>query len=209
MPPRCRTFLPAVVLCVLTGAVMAETADSPGEAALAAGLEAYDVGDAVTAAREFERAAELGNAEAGFRLANMYETGDGVGASMVRALDWYRIAAEQGSEKAQFNLGHLYATGRNVERNLHNATRYYRMAAEQDNPHAQLALALILYRGEGRAPRDLVEAYRWVTLAVHNYEPTHFRDNANDVRREVIDAMTQEQRAEGRRRVDAHYARQQ
>lgn len=198
---------PLLLLCLcllLSGFVQAAEAEKPSEEAFAAGIEAWEAGNDNAAAEHFRRAAELGNSEAAFRLATMYESGHGVAASMNRAMEWYHRAAEAGSERAQFNLAHHYATGRNVDKDAVAAEHWYRRSAEQDNPHAQMALGLMRFLGDGEVPRDLVEAYRWLTLAVLNFDTNHFRDEAADARRRVIRQMTAEQEAEGRRLVEEH-----
>lgn len=190
--------------CLLLAGVAHAEPESPSEEAFAAGLEAWEADNRDAAAEHFRRAAELGNSEAGFRLATMYEHGHGVAASMNRAMEWYHRAADAGSEKAQFNLAHHYATGRNVEKDAGEAERWYRKSAEQNNPHAQKALGLMRFLGDGEVTRDLVEAYRWLTLAVLNFDANHFRDDAADARRHVLEQMTDEQEAEGRRLVNEH-----
>jgi len=207
--PRLPCALILLLGTFLTGMspAFAEADALPSEAALEAGIEAHDAGRAEAAAAHFRRAAELGSDEAAFRLAIMHERGVGVRADIERAVEWYRQAAEAGSEKAQFNLAHLYATGHQIDRDLPAAVRWYRASAEQDNPHAQFALALILFQAEQGVDRDLVEAYKWITLAVLNFDTNHFRDDAASARGHIVDAMSQAQKAEGRRQVDAHRGR--
>lgn len=191
-------------LCLLLAGVAHAEPESPSEAAFTAGLEAWEADNRDAAAEHFRRSAELGNSEAAFRLATMYESGHGVAASMNRAMEWYHRAAEAGNEKAQFNLAHHYASGRNVEKDAAEAARWYRKSAEQDNPHAQMALGLMRFLGEAEVSRDLVEAYRWLTLAVLNFDTNHFRDDAADARRHVLEQMTEAQEAEGQRLVNEH-----
>lgn len=197
--------LPLLLICLLlaTGAGAA-TEPAPSEAALAAGLEAREAGDGQAAAEHFRRAAELGSSEAAFWLASMYEHGEGVGASMNKAMEWYRRAAEGGSERAQFNLAHHYATGRHVDKDAAEAARWYRESAEQNNPHAQFALGLMRFHGEKGVSVDLVEAYRWITLAVLHFDANHFRDDAADARGAIMERMSEEQIAAGRELVNAH-----
>lgn len=201
-----RVFL-LLIAVPLAPLAAADSELAPSEAAYEAGVEAHERGDSEAAAEHLRRAAELGSAAAAFRLAVMYESGDGVGASMKRAMEWYRRAAEAGNEMAQFNLAHHYATGRSVEADPIEAERWYRKSAEQDNPHAQKALGLMRFFGEGEVARDLVEAYRWLTLAVLNFDANHFRDDAAHARREVLEQMTAEQEERGRELVEEHRAR--
>lgn len=203
-PSPLRPLLALLAVAVIAFASPAIAGTSPSEAAYEAGIEARDAGDEEAAAEHFRRAAELGSDEAAFQLAIMYEHGRGVAASMRRAMEWYHQAAEAGNEKAQFNLAHLYATGRNMDKDAAEAAKWYRKSAEQNNPHAQFALGLMLFFGEAEVARDLVESYTWLTLAVYHFDANHFRDDAADARRHVLEQMTEEQEAEGRRRVNEH-----
>lgn len=200
-----RWLILALLIVLLPGRVGADS--GPAEAAHSDGVDAVERRDWDAAAAAFRRAADLGHADAAFRLATLHEDGRGVEADMEQAMTWYHRAAEAGSERAQFNLGHHYASGRSVERDIGAAARWYRKSAEQDNPHAQFALGLMHYRGEGELERDLVAAYQWLTLAVLHFDTNHFRDDASRARKKVLDEMTDEQEAEGRRRVDEHRAR--
>jgi len=179
---------------------LAAAADAATQA-FAAGREAYGDGDFKAAAEQWQRAASMDHAEAEFRLGALYEEGKGVPQDMSRAADWYRRAAEHGSEQAQFNLAHMYAKGQGVEKSEAKAAQWYRRSAERGNPHAQYALGLIYYRGVG-VERDLVEAYAWLTVAIHNFDPNMFRDNANEVRNAIDERMTDAQRQAAEQRLD-------
>lgn len=186
-----------VVLLLLPAATRADSATD----AYAAAQAAYDAGDYAAAVEHWRRAAGMGHAAAEFRLGAMYEEGKGAEKDNARALEWYRRAAEHGSERAQFNLAHMYATGKGVEQDESEAAKWYRRSAERGNAHAQYALGLIHYRGEA-VERDLVEAWAWLTVAVHNFEPNKFRDDANAVRRAIDEEMTTEQRAAAERLLE-------
>lgn len=182
---------------LLSAAARADSATN----AYAAGRDAYDAGDYTAAVEHWRRAADMGHAAAEFRLGAMYEEGKGVAQDMGRAVEWYRRAAEHGSERAQFNLAHMYATGKGVEQDEAMAAEWYRRSAERGNAHAQYALGLIHYRGEA-VERDLVRAWAWLTVAVHNFDPNRFRDEANEVRRAIEAEMTAEQRQAAERLLD-------
>ncbi|WP_244060855.1 tetratricopeptide repeat protein, partial [Aeromonas caviae] len=62
----------------------------------------------------WRKAAEQGNAEAQFNLAQMYGKGKGVAQDIQQVVTWLRKAAEQGNAEAQFNLGVMYAKGQGV-----------------------------------------------------------------------------------------------
>ncbi|MCJ7526928.1 MAG: sel1 repeat family protein, partial [Methyloceanibacter sp.] len=54
--------------------------------------------------RWLERAASAGLAPAQYRLAVLYERGQGVAKDLGRARSWYQAAAEKGNVKAMHNL---------------------------------------------------------------------------------------------------------
>ena len=62
-----------------------------------------------SAVQYYTRAAELGNAEAQYKLGCCYETGDGVEKDLKEAEYWFRKSAEQGEEQAQAALKRLCA----------------------------------------------------------------------------------------------------
>lgn len=193
---RASPLLLAVTLLLSAGS----RADSATDA-YAAAQAAYDAGDYAAAVEHWRRAADLGHAAAEFRLGAMYEEGKGVEQDASKALEWYHRAAGHGSERAQFNLAHMYATGKGVDKDEAAAAMWYRRSAERGNAHAQYALGLIHYRGEA-VERDLVEAWAWLTVAVHNFDPNRFRDEANEVRRAIEEEMTAEQREAAERLLD-------
>ena len=68
------------------------------------------------AAALFREQAETGDAAAQLRLAQLYESGQGVLQSFVEATSWYSEAARQGSVPAQARLGKLLALAKVSER---------------------------------------------------------------------------------------------
>jgi TPR repeat protein len=65
------------------------------------GMAAYAAGDFATAAKEFNKAAEQGDADAQLLLGIMYNNGEGVLQDYKEAVKWFRLAAEQGDANAQ------------------------------------------------------------------------------------------------------------
>ena len=78
-------------------------------------------------------AAELGYAEAQYRLALGYSYGLGVERNDAEAVKWYRKAAEQGIAEAQFKLGVCYADGRGVRPDYTEACKWYRKYVDHKN----------------------------------------------------------------------------
>jgi len=184
-------FLPAALL---TFALFAPAAHADeATRVFAEGRDAYEQGHYDQAIGHWKRAAAMNHAEAEFRLGAMYEEGRGVDADPAKALEWYRRAAEHGSEQAQFNLGHMYASGQGVEKDEARAAHWYGRAAERGNAYAQYTLGLAYLHGRG-VERDLPQAYAWLTVAIHNFNPNMFRDNANEERAKIEEAMTDAER---------------
>ena len=72
-----------------------------------------------------------GNAEAQFKVGEMYETGFGVKEDKAEAANWITKAADQGHARAQFNLGFINYDYKGVRQNYAEAMNWYRKAADQ------------------------------------------------------------------------------
>jgi TPR repeat protein len=123
----------------------------------------------------FRQAASRGVPEAQYNVALAYEHGRGVAQDEPLAQRWYRAAAEQGYVRAQFNLALMLAEGRGGPPDRLAAVSFYRSAATQSFAPAQHNLGLLLSEGNG-VPVNLVEAYKWLALAVENGMPSTQRD---------------------------------
>jgi uncharacterized protein len=75
------------------------------------GLAAFHEGLHAEAARQWQRAAELGDGEAARNLGHLYRQGLGVEADGHVAAAWYQVAADAGVISAEYNLGMLYMKG--------------------------------------------------------------------------------------------------
>jgi hypothetical protein len=127
--------------------------------------------DALYGSDQYEQAfaayAELAkdeNGEAMLRLAQMFEAGEGIGASYARALTWYRRAAAHDVAAAHFRIGEMYETGIGVPRNYGAAVRAYRAAADLGHVDAMIRLANLYTDGSGAMP-DASEAARLLKQA--------------------------------------------
>lgn len=149
------------LIIALCGVVCLTT---PVLADLTAGLLALGKQDYPTALREFTAAAEAGDAEAQYSLAQLYENGQGVLRDPDKILYWYRKSAQQGYDLAQNNLGFMYENGEGVPRDFVEALRWYRLSAEQGYAVAQYNLGSMYARGAGIA-HDYIQAYLWTALA--------------------------------------------
>jgi hypothetical protein len=77
----------------------------PALADFQTGLDAFQKGDYVGAAKEWRPLAEEGDPIAQFNLGLLYLDGHGVPQSPMEAANWFRRAAEQDYTQAQHNLG--------------------------------------------------------------------------------------------------------
>ncbi len=114
----------------------------------------------------FTAAANDNNAEAQYRLGEMYYNGNGVAKNYQTAISWYEKAAHQNHHAAAYRLGYLYEKGIGVRQNAQTAFNYYKKAASQGNAQAQYALAQFYSQGT-IAPRDEKEAFHWASKAAH------------------------------------------
>ncbi len=95
------------------------------------------------------KAAEKGDAEAQFNLAQCYYNGDGVTQNYEEAVKWYKESADQGYAEAQCRLGVCYGNGQGITRDVGKANELFRKAARQNNAWAQRCLGISYYYGKG------------------------------------------------------------
>ncbi len=82
-----------------------------------------------TEAIEIQHQAYLGNAEAQYQLADIFQKGKGVTQNYVNAFYWYRKAAKQGNLAAQFNVWYAYLNGEGTQANEQKANKWYARAS--------------------------------------------------------------------------------
>ncbi len=105
----------------------------PALADFQTGLDAYQKGDYVGAAKEWRPLAEQGDPIAQFNLGLLYLDGHGVPQNPVEAANWFRRAAEQDYTQAQHNLGAMYGSGQGVKRDLIQAYKWLNLCAAKGN----------------------------------------------------------------------------
>jgi TPR repeat protein len=117
--------------------------------------------------RRLQAAAERGDAQAQFVLANLYFRGNGVEQDTAKALRLLGQAADQGLAKAQLILASFYALGDGgVEQDMAKSMRLIGQAVEQGDAEAQSALAQNYASGYGvevdtAKAAQLYEGSRW------------------------------------------------
>ena len=120
--------------------------------------------DEARAVEVLKEAAELGYADAQFRLGECYGGGHGVEQDDAEAVKWYRKAAEQGHADAQNKLGECCYLGNGTEQDYAEAVKWLRKAAEQGHADAQHNLGACYYNGNG-VEQDSAEAVKWLRKA--------------------------------------------
>jgi hypothetical protein len=115
----------------------------------------------------YQIAAECGNEDAMFFLANKYRTGEGTEKNSEKAFHWYQKAAEKNHINAMFNLANLYYNGKGTEKNFEKAFHWCQKAAEKGHIDAMFDLANYYCYGEG-TERDLERAFYWHHIVVEN-----------------------------------------
>ena len=125
---------------------------------------------------------------------------------MATAARLWKTWAARGNPEARTLLGAMYWSGEGVPRDHKEAARLYLEAAEQGYARAQNDIGFMLGFGEGVPPRDDVEAYKWISLAIANYTPEKNQDRLEQARKDLAtlaSRMTPAQIAEAQRRAKA------
>ncbi len=107
-----------------------------------------------------QNAAQNGNADAQYMLAQQYASGEGLPQDMAKAAEWYEKAAKQNLATAQYRLATLYEKGKGVTQNDKLARDWYEKAAAQGNVKAMHNLAVIHAEGRG-VKQNFATAARW------------------------------------------------
>jgi len=119
----------------------------------------------LTVAEQHRKAAEQGDANAQYDLAECYYYGNnGVRKIVSEAVKWYRKAAEQGHLDAAYSLGYCYYDGQGVAKDYAQAVKWFRKAADQGHAKAQYFLGHCRFYGWG-IDEDLAEAVKWYRKA--------------------------------------------
>jgi len=125
------------------------------------GVQQYKKGDYSTAFEYFARAAELGNAEAHYRLSQMYDLGNGIEKDGGKEMYHLEEAAIGGHPNARFNLGGIEWNNDNKER----AVKHWIIAAAQGDDKS-IKYLMDAYKGGFVSKENLAAALRAQKAAV-------------------------------------------
>jgi localization factor PodJL len=153
---------PAPPLTPATLAAAAEKGDSVAQYLVAE--DAIRGGDAAKGLNLLQRAANQGLAAAQYRLAKVYERGEGVAMDLNQARQWTERAAVAGNVKAMHDLGVYYARGEGAPFDETQAARWFRQAAEFGVADSQFNLAVLFQQGRG-VQANASEAMFWYMVA--------------------------------------------
>jgi hypothetical protein len=138
------------------------------------------------AARWFRRAAENGHAASQYRLATLYELGQGAPKDVAESMIWYERAAEKGHVKAMHNLAVLAITGNGKSANYLTAAKWFARAAEHGLRDSQYNLGILHERGLG-VEKNAAKAYQWFAIAAQRGDGNAVQKR-DDVARTLTDA---------------------
>lgn len=113
----------------------------------------------------FARAANMGVAEAQFRLGQYLFEGKGVEKDASQAAAWFEKAAVQGHVQAQSSLGVMYLRGHGVAKEAKSALHWFQQAAEQGDAKAQWNLGSMYASGGPDGKKDQKLAFVWCQRA--------------------------------------------
>lgn len=117
----------AVALLAATAACA--TVEAP-DGSYEAGLAAYERGDHDAAYDIWRSLSSAGDAQASYRLGDLFDYGTGVDQDYELAALYYRRAAQRGHADAQFRLAGRYADGLGVRKNRLKSLTWYMIALD-------------------------------------------------------------------------------
>lgn len=111
--------------------------------------------------------AEKGNAEAQYKVGEMYELGKSVPKDITNALIWYEKAAAQGHAKAGYKILYLEIQANGLNDFSKTQLGVLRQEAASGNADAQYFLGKMYATGVG-VPKSLNNALTWLNKATFN-----------------------------------------
>lgn len=127
-------------------------------------LQRLGSGRAAEGVTMLRRAADRGFAMAQYRLAKLYERGEGVPADLTIARQWTERSAAAGNRRAMHDLGVYFARGEGAPLDEAAAFRWFRQAAELGVADSQYNLGVLYQQGRG-VNASASEALFWFLVA--------------------------------------------
>lgn len=127
-------------------------------------LELLQTGEKARAVQLLKEAASRGLVMAEYRLAKLYEKGEGVPRDMAASRSWTEKAAIGGNTKAMHDLAVFYAEGDAGPQSYAAAVEWFRQASDLGLVDSQYNLAVLYEQGLG-VTQDKSEAAYWFEVA--------------------------------------------
>jgi hypothetical protein len=131
------------------------------------------------AAKFFESAAALGDAQSAYELGVLWHRAMLPESrynkeSLEMAYKWFKVASDLGLASAQFSLAVYHQSKDSARFDFKEAKRLYQLAAEQGYPPAMYNLGLMLINGHG-GKKDKITGAEWVEkAALSNFTDAQF-----------------------------------
>lgn len=121
----------------------------------------------------FEKAVELGSANAYVNLGIMYDEGEGTDEDLNLAFKYYMKAAIKENSNGIMLVGIAYWRGRGINTDKYKALEWLNKAADMDNTSAIFYLGSFYQKGDGHLKKDFLKAEQYfmkgVNLGKKNY----------------------------------------
>lgn len=129
------------------------------------GLSYLQNGRTEDALKYIRMSSDNGLAAAQYRLAKLYEVGEGVTEDAVMARTLTERAARSGNRIAMHDLALYYAEGRGgIDLDMVTAAKWFEKAAERGVVDSQFNLGVLFESGQG-LPQNLTDAFVWYSIA--------------------------------------------
>jgi TPR repeat protein len=153
---------------------------------------ADEKGDFTTAFQLYQKAAEMGHAEAQFKIGQLYLK-EGVTQNKDKALEAFEKVAETGDRVAAFNLGMKYLNGDGVAVNKAKAVQWFEKAFKSDSEYAKHDFSEInesptVVKDEDETTRVYVDGENRAIAAYFLGEC--YRDGSNGVTKDLKEAKS-------------------
>ena len=145
-------------------AIYDETQPGADDPRVKEGFAAYKAGEFKKAYDIWLPLAESGNAEAQFRVGNIYSFARGLEQNDLIAQSWWEKAAYKEHVKAMHNLAVVYDQGKTLPKNVARARTYYLKAVELCKVSSQYGLGSLILR-QPKDERDNVDGHKWLEIA--------------------------------------------
>lgn len=149
------------------GTLEAAARDGDPVAEFQLGLSHLQAGRTSSALQLIRSSANKGQPAAQYRLAKIYEAGDGVTTDPAMARQLTERSARNGNRIAMHDLALYYAEGRgDVSVDIKTAAKWFEKAAQRGVVDSQYNLGVLFESGQG-LPKDFTQAYVWYGIAAN------------------------------------------